>query len=472
MEENREIEKADSAGNPGKDERLGSAPLGKLIAEMAVPAVAAQIINVLYNIVDRIYIGHIHGYGDMALTGVGVTFPILMVIAAFSAFAGMGGAPLASIQLGKKNYEGAEKILGNCVGLLLIFSVILTVGFLIFKTPILYAFGASETTIVYAEQYISIYLIGTIFVQFAVGLNTFISGQGNARIAMFSVLIGAVINIVLDPILIFAAGMGVRGAALATIISQAVSALWVIWFLTSKKSVIRIRRKYIRLNAKTVGSIAALGVSPFIMQSTESLVMITLNSGLQKYGGDLYVGTMSIMSSIMQLIVIPVQGAAQGVQPIMSYNYGAGKLERVRGAFVRMIVICLSATVLLAGLAVTKPAIYARLFTGNQELIALTCKVMPVYFLGITVFGIQMACQTTFLALGQAKVSLIIALLRKVILLIPLAIILPKFMGVIGIYRAEPIADFTSVAISALLFFLTAKKILRSDEKNDMIGKA
>ena len=428
MEENREIEKADSAGNPGKDERLGSAPLGKLIAEMAVPAVAAQIINVLYNIVDRIYIGHIHGYGDMALTGVGVTFPILMVIAAFSAFAGMGGAPLASIQLGKKNYEGAEKILGNCVGLLLIFSVILTVGFLIFKTPILYAFGASETTIVYAEQYISIYLIGTIFVQFAVGLNTFISGQGNARIAMFSVLIGAVINIVLDPILIFAAGMGVRGAALATIISQAVSALWVIWFLTSKKSVIRIRRQYM--------------------------------------------GTMSIMSSIMQLIVIPVQGAAQGVQPIMSYNYGAGKLERVRGAFVRMIVICLYATVLLAGLAVINPAIYARLFTGNQELIALTCKVMPVYFLGITVFGIQMACQTTFLALGQAKVSLIIALLRKVILLIPLAIILPKFMGVIGIYRAEPIADFTSVAISALLFFLTAKKILRSDEKNDMIGKA
>ena len=343
---------------------------------------------------------------------------------------------------------------------------------MIFKTPILYAFGASDTTIVYAEQYISIYLIGTIFVQFAVGLNTFISGQGNARIAMFSVLIGAVINIVLDPILIFAAGMGVRGAALATIISQAVSALWVIWFLTSKKSVIRIRRKYIRLNAKTVGSIAALGVSPFIMQSTESLVMITLNSGLQKYGGDLYVGTMSIMSSIMQLIVIPVQGAAQGVQPIMSYNYGAGKLERVRGAFARMVVICLTATVVLAGLAVIKPAIYARLFTSNQELIALTCKVMPVYFLGITVFGIQMACQTTFLALGQAKVSLIIALLRKVILLIPLAIILPKFMGVMGIYRAEPIADFTSVAVSVLLFFLTAKKILRSDEKNDMIGKA
>lgn len=472
MEENRKIENVKSAGNLKQDEKLGSAPLGKLIAEMAVPAVAAQIINVLYNIVDRIYIGHIHGYGDMALTGVGVTFPILMVISAFSAFAGMGGAPLASIQLGKKNYEGAEKILGNCVSLLLIFSVILTVVFSVFKTPVLYAFGASDTTIVYAEQYISIYLIGTIFVQFAVGLNTFISGQGNARTAMFSVLIGAVINIVLDPIFIFTFGMGVRGAALATIISQAVSAVWVIRFLTSKKSVIRIRRKHVRLSAKTVGSIAALGISPFIMQSTESLVMITLNSGLQKYGGDLYVGTMSIMTSIMQLIVIPVQGISQGVQPIMSYNFGAGKLKRVKGAFVRMAAVCLAATIVLAGLAVLKPVIYARVFTSNQELISLTCKVMPVYFLGITVFGIQMACQTTFLSLGQAKVSLVIALLRKIILLIPLAIILPKFMGVMGIYRAEPIADFTSVAVSALLFVITAKKILRYDEKNDMIGEA
>ena len=472
MEENRKIENVKSAGNLKQDEKLGSAPLGKLIAEMAVPAVAAQIINVLYNIVDRIYIGHIHGYGDMALTGVGVTFPILMVISAFSAFAGMGGAPLASIQLGKKNYEGAEKILGNCVSLLLIFSVILTVVFSVFKTPVLYAFGASDTTIVYAEQYISIYLIGTIFVQFAVGLNTFISGQGNARTAMFSVLIGAVINFVLDPIFIFTFGMGVRGAALATIISQAVSAVWVIRFLTSKKSVIRIRRKHVRLSAKTVGSIAALGISPFIMQSTESLVMITLNSGLQKYGGDLYVGTMSIMTSIMQLIVIPVQGISQGVQPIMSYNFGAGKLKRVKGAFVRMAAVCLAATIVLAGLAVLKPVIYARVFTSNQELISLTCKVMPVYFLGITVFGIQMACQTTFLSLGQAKVSLVIALLRKIILLIPLAIILPKFMGVMGIYRAEPIADFTSVAVSALLFVITAKKILRYDEKNDMIGES
>ena len=323
-----------------KDERLGSERLGKLMVSLAVPAVAAQLINVLYNIVDRIYIGHIQGYGDMALTGVGVTFPIIMLIAAFSAFAGMGGAPLASIQLGKHDYDRAELILGNSAGLLVIFSVVLTIGFSIFKTPVLYAFGASETTIQYAESYIGIYLLGTIFVQFAVGLNTFISGQGEARIAMLSVLIGAIINICLDPVFIFVFGMGVKGAALATIISQAVSAAWVIKFLTSKKSVIRLKAKNMRLKGDVVKHIGGLGISPFIMQSTESLVNITLNSGLQKYGGDLYVGTMSIMTSIMQLIVIPIQGITQGVQPIISYNYGAGNKSRVKGAIIRLIAVC------------------------------------------------------------------------------------------------------------------------------------
>ena len=334
------------------DERLGSAPLGRLMVSMALPAVAAQVINVLYNIVDRIYIGHIADYGELALTGVGVTAPILMVISAFSAFAGMGGAPQASIQLGKKNYEGAEKILGSSVAMLLLFSVVLTAVFQVFKTPILYAFGASDNTIVYAREYITIYLVGTVFVQFALGLNTYISGQGNAKIAMLSVLLGAVTNIILDPILIFGFHMGVRGAALATIISQALSAVWVLRFLTSPKSVIRIRRQFIRLDPKTVLSIGALGISPFIMQSTESLVMITLNTGLQKYGGDLYVGTMSIMASVMQLITIPVQGVAQGVQPIMSYNYGAGNLKRVKDTFWRMVLVCLAGTLLFAGIAV------------------------------------------------------------------------------------------------------------------------
>lgn len=462
--------KKNSVEDAGREERLGTAPLGRLMASMAVPAVAAQLINVLYNIVDRIYIGHIADYGDMALTGVGVTFPILMLISAFSAFAGMGGAPLASIQLGKKDRDMAEKILGNSAGLLVIFSVILTILFSVFKTPVLYAFGASEQTIGYAGSYISIYLIGTIFVQIAVGLNTFISGQGEARTAMFSVLIGAVINIVLDPVLIFILHMGVKGAALATIISQAVSAVWVLRFLTSKKSAIKLRPKNMRLEAGVVKQIAGLGISPFIMQSTESLVSITLNSGLQRYGGDLYVGTMSIMLSVMQLIIIPVQGITQGIQPIISYNYGAGNKKRVKGAFFRMIVVCFAGTFLLGGIAVLAPGVYAGLFTNNASLVALTSQVMPVYFLGITIFGIQSACQSTFLALGQAKVSLFIALLRKVILLIPLAIILPKFMGVMGIYRAEPIADIISVLTTVVLFAFTFKKILRNMGKNDMIG--
>ena len=444
-----------------QDERLGSAPLGKLIISMALPAVAAQLINVLYNIVDRIYIGHIPGQGDVALTGVGVTFPIIMLVSAFSAFAGMGGAPLASIELGKKDYEKAEKILGNSAGLIVLFSVLLTVFFMLFKTPILYAFGASEVTIGYAESYIGVYLIGTIFVQTALGLNTFISGQGASKTAMLSVLIGAVINICLDPVFIFLLGMGVKGAALATVLSQAVSAVWVARFLTSKKSVIKLRTSNMRFEAGTVKLIAALGISPFIMQSTESLVSITLNSGLQKYGGDLYVGTMAIMTSVMQLVTIPLQGVTQGVQPIISYNFGAGNKKRVRSAFLRMLAITFTGMFVFCGIAVIYPSVYAGIFTSNEALTKLTVQVMPTYFLGMTIFGIQSACQATFIALGQAKVSMFIALLRKVILLIPLAIILPKYMGVMGIYRAEPVADVLSVLTTTVLFLITVKKIER-----------
>lgn len=444
-----------------QDERLGNAPLGKLIISMALPAVAAQLINVLYNIVDRIYIGHIPGQGDVALTGVGVTFPIIMLVSAFSAFAGMGGAPLASIELGKKDYEKAEKILGNSAGLIVLFSVLLTVFFMLFKTPILYAFGASEVTIGYAESYIGVYLIGTIFVQTALGLNTFISGQGASKTAMLSVLIGAVINICLDPVFIFLLGMGVKGAALATVISQAVSAVWVARFLTSKKSVIKLRTSNMRFEAGTVKLIAALGISPFIMQSTESLVSITLNSGLQKYGGDLYVGTMAIMTSVMQLVTIPLQGVTQGVQPIISYNFGAGNKKRVRSAFLRMLAITFTGMFVFCGIAVIYPSVYAGIFTSNEALTKLTVQVMPTYFLGMTIFGIQSACQATFIALGQAKVSMFIALLRKVILLIPLAVILPKYMGVMGIYRAEPVADVLSVLTTTVLFLITVKKIER-----------
>ena len=447
-------------------ERLGTEPLGRLMVSLAVPAVAAQLINVLYNIVDRIYIGHIRGYGDIALTGVGVTFPIIMLISAFSAFAGMGGAPLASIELGKKDIRKAEQILGNSAGMIVLFSIVLTIGFSIFKTPVLYAFGASEVTIGYAKSYIGIYLVGTIFVQIAVGLNTFISGQGESKVAMLSVVIGALLNICLDPVLIFVLDMGVKGAALATVVSQAVSAAWVIRFLTSTRSSMKLKTEHMRLKKEIVVRIAGLGVSPFIMQSTESMVGITLNSGLQNYGGDLYVGTMSIMTSIMQLILIPVQGISRGVQPIISYCYGAGDKDRVKGTFTRLLISGLLGTLILGGVAVLAPGVYAGIFTNNEDLIRLTCQVMPVYFLGITIFGLQSACQSTFLALGQAKVSLFIALLRKVILLIPLAVIFPQFMGVMGVYRAEPVADVISVVTTCVLFVLTMRKVLR-DMDND-----
>lgn len=444
-----------------KEERLGTAPLNRLMVSLAVPAVAAQLINILYNIVDRVYIGHIKDYGDVALTGVGVTFPIIMLISAFSAFAGMGGAPLASIELGKKDICKVERILGNSAGMIVLFSIVLTVGFAIFKRPVLFAFGASDATIGYAESYIAIYLAGTIFVQIAIGLNTFISGQGESKTAMLSVVIGAVLNICLDPLLIFVLNMGVRGAAAATVISQAVSAAWVLRFLTSKRSVMKLRLTNMRLEWDIVKRIGSLGISPFIMQSTESMVSITLNSGLQRYGGDLYVGTMSIMTSIMQLLLIPAQGISQGVQPIISYSYGAGDKKRVKDTFLRLVATGLLGTLILGGAAVLVPQVYAGIFTNNQELIDLTCQVMPVYFLGITIFGLQSACQSTFLALGQAKVSLFIALLRKVILLIPLAVIFPRFMGVMGIYRAEPVADIISVVTTGVLFTITMKKVLR-----------
>lgn len=443
------------------DEKLGTAPLGRLMLSLALPTVLAQLINVLYNVVDRIYIGHMQGDGNLALTGVGVTLPIITLIAAFSAFAGAGGAPLAAIELGKKDERKDERkaslIMGNSAWLLVFFSIVLTIGFLIFKVPILHAFGASSKTIAYANDYITIYLLGTIFVQLALGLNAFISGQGAAKAAMLSVLIGAVINIVLDPIFIFALHLGVRGAALATVISQFVSAVWVVSFLKSKRSVLHL--KLVRPDKSLILKIAALGIAPFVMQSTESLVTITFNTGLQRYGGDLYVGSMSILMSIMQLIVIPVNGITQGVQPIVSYNYGAGNRLRVKETVIRLVSVCLLGTLILAGVAIFCPSIYASMFTNDAELVALTCRIMPIFFLGIAIFGIQAACQSTFLALGQAKVSLFIAMLRKIILLIPLALILPKFLGVKGIYIAEPVSDVVSVIVTSVLCVITLKRI-------------
>lgn len=445
-----------------QDEKLGKESIPKLMFTLALPAILAQLINVLYNIVDRIYIGNMPGVGDLALTGVGVTFPIIMLISAFSALAGMGGAPLASIKLGAGDKDGAEKILGNSATLLLICSVVLTTIFLIYKEPLLYMFGASENIITYSLDYINIYLYGTIFVQFALGLNMYISAQGFAKTAMLSVLIGAITNIILDPIFIFSLNMGVKGAALATIISQCLSAIWVVNFLSSKKSksIIKIKKHNLKINKAIVGSILALGIAPFIMQATESLLNIVLNSGLQKYGGDLYVGSMTIMTSIMQLLVIPIQGLTQGVQPIISYNYGAKQYDRVKKTFKLLITISFTATIIGTLAIILFPNIFVGIFTQKQELADLTAKMIKIFMAGMWIFGIQMACQSTFMGLGQAKISLFLALLRKVILLIPLAIILPKFFDVAGIYYAEPIADVIASLTTLTMFMLSYKKIL------------
>ncbi|MDD7739503.1 MAG: MATE family efflux transporter [Lachnospiraceae bacterium] len=445
------------------DSRLGTEKISKLMVQLALPSVLAQVVNVLYNIVDRIYIGRIPNVGAAALTGVGVTFPIISIIAAFSGFSSGGGAPLASIALGQNQKERAEKILGNCTTMLLCFSAVLITFFLLFQEPLLYLFGASSNTIGYSSTYITIYLAGTFFVQLAVGLNTFISCQGQARTAMLSVLIGAVVNIVLDPIFIFIFDMGVAGAACATVISQALSAAWVLRFLTSDKSVIRLRISRMKPNKSLLKSIMALGISPFIMQSTESAIIIVMNHGLQVYGGDLYVGSMTILQSVTQLIFVPVSGFTNGVQPIISYNFGAGSFDRVKQTIKRMISITFCVTFLYVLTAMLFPGVFAGLFTTDPELLALVKKVLPVFIAGMLVFGLQSGIQSSFLGLGQAKVSLFIALLRKVFLLIPLALILPRFFGVMGVYYAEPVADVLSVTTAVTLFLLNIRKILSKE---------
>ena len=444
------------------EEKLGSAPLFRLMMSMGIPTLVAQIINLLYNIIDRIYIGHIPEVGATALTGVGLALPMIVIISAFSAFVGAGGAPLSAIALGRGKKEEAERILGNGFSLLLVFSAFLMILFFIIKRPVLFLIGASDATFPFADEYMTIYIFGTLFVQISLGMNPYITAQGCSRTAMLSVLIGAVLNIALDPLFIFGFGMGLRGAALATVISQFVSAVWVLRFLTRKERAMGIRKNYLKIRGKIVAKIMSLGVAPFIMQATESFISIVMNSGLQRYGGDMYVGTLTIMQSVMQFVSIPVSGFTQGVQPIMSYNFGAGNIERVKKTYFTMLGIVMSYTILLTISIMAIPGIFARMFTDSSELISLVEKILPVFVCGMLVFGVQMSSQTTFLALGQARISLFIALLRKVILLIPLAIILPKLTGdVMFIYYAEPISDVTSALTCGILFACLFGKILK-----------
>ena len=446
---------------------LGSGNVRSLLLKLAIPAVVAQVINLLYNIVDRIYIGHIPEIGTNALTGVGLCLPILMLVNAFATLAGGGGAPRAAIAMGQGKKEDAENILGNCFSTLIIIAIILTVTLSLTAEPLLWLFGASENTIPYAMDYMRIYLIGSIFVLIVMGMNPFLTTQGFAKFAMLTTVIGAVINIVLDPIFIFGLNMGVSGAALATIISQCVSAIWVLRFLTGKQTILKLQLKNLKLKASVILPCLALGISGFIMLSTESLLSISFNSSLSKFGGDLAVGSMTIISSVSQLITLPLSGICQGAQPIVSYNFGAGNKERVLSVFKYTLLICASYTTLGWILTMTVPQVFAGIFSSDAALIENAAWCMRIYMAGIFAFGFQISCQQTFVALGQAKTSLLLACLRKLVLLIPLIFILPIFFEnkVFAVFLAEPVSDIVAAAVTTIIFVTKIKDILEQGPK-------
>lgn len=444
-------------------EFLGTEPVGRLLFKLSVPAVVAQMINMLYNVVDRIYIGHMPGDGSLALTGVGVCMPIIMIVTAFAALVSSGGAPRASIFMGKKDMETAEKILGGCFALQVILSVILTVVLLLGNEKFLLAFGASANTIPYATAYMNIYAAGTIFVQLTLGMNAFITAQGNAKTGMLTVIIGAACNIVLDPLLIYGCHMGVRGAALATVISQGVSCIWAVSFLCSRKSLLRLKRKNFFFSPKVVLPCIALGLATFIMQGSESIITVCFNSSLLKYGGDLAVGAMTILSSVMMFAMLPLQGLGQGAQPISSYNYGAGNVNRVKKTF-RLLLLCsvTYAFCLWAALELF-PQLFTGIFTSDPELRSYAARVLRIYCGALFMMGIQMACQMTFVSMGKAVCSIIVAVVRKFVLLIPLIYIVPRLTedSTIGVYLSEPIADFLAVTFTMILFAVQFKKALK-----------
>ena len=446
---------------------LGTAPIGKLLFRLAVPTVVAQLINMLYNIVDRIYIGHIPEVGNLALTGVGVCMPIIMIVSAFAALAGGGGAPRASIFMGKGQNEQAEKTLGGCFTLLIVIAVILTGVLLAWSDDLLMAFGASENTIGYAVDYMKIYAIGTIFVQLTLGMNAFITAQGFAKQGMLSVVIGAVCNIVLDPVFIFGFGMGVKGAALATILSQAASCTWVLLFLTGKKTILKLQVKNLNLKPGIVLPCVALGAASFIMQSTESVISVCFNSSLLKYGGDMAVGAMTILTSVMQFAMLPMSGLGQGAQPIMSFNYGAGNPDRVRKAYRLLLMVSLGYSLLIWGAIMLVPQLFAGIFTPDAALREFTANALRIYCGGLGIFGIQIACQMAFVSLGNALCSMTVAIMRKFVLLLPLIYLMPKLMAdqTMAVYTAEPVADVLSVAFTTVLFFFVFRKAMKKLEE-------
>lgn len=444
-------------------QQMATAPVWKLIIKLSIPAILAQIVNLLYNVVDRIYIGHMEDVGTAALTGVGLCNPIIVLISAFTMLVAQGGAPRAAIEMGKGDIKKAEKILGNCFSLLMVFAVLLTAAFSIFGEKLLMLFGASEDTIIYALPYMQIYVAGSIFVMISLGLNMFITTQGFTKISMATVLIGAICNIVLDPIFIFGFKMGVRGAALATIISQGVSAVWVLSFLLGKQTKLKIRKENLLPSAKILLPVLALGISPFIMNATEAVINISFNSSLQKYGGDIAVGAMTICTTVFQMAWVPAQGIGQGAQPIISYNYGARNADRVKQAFKAFLTICFTYVFIFGALIELFPQFFIGIFNDNPDLVDTATWAIRLYGCAMTFFGIQMAVQQTFIALGKAKASLFIACLRKVILLVPLIYILPNFFEdkVFAVFLAEPVSDAISIVTASIVFFFVFRKEMK-----------
>ena len=444
-------------------EFLATEPIGKLMFKLAIPTVIAQIVNMLYNIVDRIYIGHIPEEGSLALTGVCVCMPIIMIVSAFAALLGTGGAPRSSIFMGKGDKASAEKILGGCFTLQLLISAVLTAVLLIWGEELLLAFGASENTIAFATDYLGVYSLGTVFVQLTLGLGAFITAQGFAKQGMITVLLGAIANIILDPIFIFAFGMGVKGAALATIISQAVSCIWVISFLCGKKTILRIKKENLKIDFRLVLPCIALGLAAFVMQSSESVISVCFNSSLLKYGGDIAVGAMTILTSVMQFAMLPMMGIAQGAQPITGYNFGAGNTERVKKTYRLLLTVCLTYSFLLWAIIMIFPKGFAGIFSSDASLVEFTAPALRIYCAVLCIFGIQTACQMTFVSIGNAVCSIIVAVVRKFVLLLPLIYIVPHFVAdkTMGVYMAEPIADIIAVTFTAILFAVQFRKAMK-----------
>ena len=447
-----------------KKKDMGAGSIKKWMLELAVPAVVAQVINLLYNIVDRIYIGHIPGIGALALTGVGLFTPILMLITAFALLAGAGGAPRAAIAMGEGNREKAEQIMGNCFAVLMILAVVLTAAFLKVCPRLIRLFGGSDATLPYALEYANIYVCGSVFVLTVMGMNPFITTQGFAKISMLTTVIGAVINIVLDPILIFGLHMGVSGAALATVLSQAVSAIWILCFLQGKKTILKLRPANMKLVPAIIGPCLALGVSSFVMTSTESILSICFTSSLSRFGGDVAVGAMTVMTSISQLVTMPLTGICQGGQPLISFNYGAKKLDRVKEAFFCQFAVCVGYTTAFWLLLMAVPQMFAGIFTSDTALVSYAAWAMRIYFACAFSIGFQISCQQTFMALGQAKLCLLMACLRKIILLIPLIFILPHFFAdkAFAVFLAEPVSDFLAAAVTTGMFFRFFTRMLKA----------